>query len=84
MRLLFNQVQRAGEARAIRKQLQLVIDRFVNSGLDKPVMLELLGEVPFDLAVRESVLKRELLLQGAPGCPAAQGIVAAAAKHLAG
>lgn len=84
MRLLINQAQRAGEARAIRKQLQLVVDRFVNSGLDKPVMLELLGEVLLDPAVRESVLKRELLLEGAPGSPAAQGIVAAAAKHLAG
>jgi flagellar biosynthesis protein FlhG len=84
IRLLVNQVQRPGEARAIRKQLQLVIDRFVNSGLDLPVMIELLGEVPFDPTVRESVIKRELLLEGAPGSPAGQAIVAAAAKHLAG
>ena len=84
IRLLVNQVQRPGEARAIRKQLQLVVDRFVNSGLDVPVMIELLGEVPFDAAVRESVIKRELLLEGAPGSPAGQAIVAAAAKHLAG
>ncbi|HEY2976874.1 MAG TPA: MinD/ParA family protein [Burkholderiaceae bacterium] len=84
IRLLVNQVQRPGEARAIRKQLQLVIDRFVNSGLDLPVMIELLGEVPFDAAVRESVIKRELLLERAPGSPAGQAIVAAAAKHLAG
>jgi flagellar biosynthesis protein FlhG len=84
IRLLVNQVQRPGEARAIRKQLQLVVDRFVNSGLDLPVMIELLGEVPFDPAVREAVIKRELLLEGAPGSPAAQAIVAAAAKHLAG
>jgi flagellar biosynthesis protein FlhG len=83
IRLLVNQAQRAGEARTIRKQLQLVIDRFVNSGLDKPVMLELLGEVPLDPAVRESVLKRELLLVGAPGSPAGQAITAAASKHLA-
>ncbi|HET7527923.1 MAG TPA: MinD/ParA family protein [Burkholderiaceae bacterium] len=84
MRLLVNQVQRAGEARAIRKQLQLVIDRFVNSGLDQPVMIELLGEVPLDPAVREAVIKRELLLECAPGSAAGQGIVAAAIKHLAG
>jgi flagellar biosynthesis protein FlhG len=84
IRLLVNQVQRPGEARAIRKQLQLVVDRFVNSGLDLPVMIELLGEVPFDPTVRESVIRRELLLEGAPGSPAGQAIVAAAAKHLAG
>jgi len=84
IRLLVNQVQRAGEARAIRKQLQLVIDRYVNAGLDKPVMIELLGEVPYDASVRESVIKRELLLDGAPGSAASQAIVAAAAKHLAG
>ena len=32
--LLVNQVQRPGEARAIRKQLQQVVDRYVNPGLD--------------------------------------------------
>jgi flagellar biosynthesis protein FlhG len=84
IRLLVNQVERPGEARAIRKQLQLVVDRFVNSGLDKPVMIELLGEIPLDAAVREAVAKRELLLEGAPGSPAGQAIVAAAAKHIAG
>jgi len=84
MRLLVNQVQRPGEGRAIRNQLQLVIDRYVNTGLDKPVMLELLGEVPFDSAVRDSVIRRELLLEGAPGTSAALVIVAAAAKHIAG
>jgi len=84
IRLLVNQVQRVGEGRAIRKQLQLVVDRFVNSGLDQPVMIELLGEVPLDPSVRESVLKRELLFVRAPGCPAAIGIAAAATKHIAG
>ncbi|MCG3190266.1 MAG: hypothetical protein LKCHEGNO_02914 [Burkholderiaceae bacterium] len=47
-------------------------------------MIELLGEVPLDAAVREAVLKRELLLEGAPGSAAAQALVAAAAKHIAG
>jgi flagellar biosynthesis protein FlhG len=84
IRLLVNQVQRAGEGRAIRKQLQLVVDRYVNSALDQPVMIELLGEVPFDPSVRESVIKRELLIERAPGAPAAVGIAAAASKHLAG
>ena len=73
------------KARAIRKQLQLVVDRFVNSDLDEPVMIELLGEVPLDAAVRESVIKRELLLERCPGAPAAVGDRALPrAKHLAG
>jgi len=80
MHLLINQVQRAGEGRAIRKQLQMVIDRYVNTGLDVPVSLELLGEVPLDSAVRDAVLKRQLLLVSAPGSSPAQAIVAAAAK----
>lgn len=80
MHLLINQVQRAGEGRAIRKQLQNVIDRYVNTGLDVPVSLELLGEVPLDSAVREAVLKRQLLLEGAPGSSAGQAIVGAASK----
>jgi flagellar biosynthesis protein FlhG len=84
IRLLVNQAQRPGEGRTIRKQLQLVVDRYVNSGLDRPVMIELLGEVPFDATVRESVIKRELLLEHAPGTAAGQAIVAAAIKHLAG
>jgi flagellar biosynthesis protein FlhG len=84
IRLLVNQVQRAGEGRAIRNQLQLVVDRFVNTGLDQPVMIELLGEVPLDASVREAVIKRELLFVRAPGAPAAIGITAAATKHLAG
>jgi flagellar biosynthesis protein FlhG len=75
-------VLRPGEGRAIRNQLQLVIDRYVNSMLDKPLSIELLGEVPHDSAVRESVIKRELLIEHAPGTPAARAIAAAAAKQL--
>jgi flagellar biosynthesis protein FlhG len=81
-KLLVNQVSRPGEGRAIRNQLQLVIDRYVNSMLDKPLSIELLGEVPHDSAVRESVIKRELLIEHAPGTPAARAIAAAAAKQL--
>jgi flagellar biosynthesis protein FlhG len=83
MQLLINQVQRPGEARAICKQLQMVIDRYVNTTLERPVTLELIGDVPLDNAVRAAVLKRQLLLEGAPGSPAAQAIVAAAARQLA-
>jgi flagellar biosynthesis protein FlhG len=80
--LLINQAQRAGEGRAIRHQLQQVVDRYVNNTLAQPMQLELLGEVPFDAAVREAVQRRVLLLETAPGAPAAQAIVAAAARLI--
>jgi hypothetical protein len=35
-----------GEGRAVRQQLQQVVDRYVNPGLDSPVRLDLLGEIP--------------------------------------
>ncbi len=82
MHLLVNQTQRPGEARAIRHQLQQVVDRYVNVGLPSPLQLDLVGEVPFDAAVREAVLRRELLLETLPGSPAAQAIVAAAARLI--
>jgi flagellar biosynthesis protein FlhG len=79
--VLVNQVRRPGEGRAVRQQLQTVIDRYVNPSLPEPVRLTLLGEVPADAAVREAVLKRQLLLEALPGTPAAVAI-AAAATHL--
>jgi flagellar biosynthesis protein FlhG len=82
IRLLVNQSQRAGEARAIRSQLQLVVDRYVNPTLDAPLTIELLGEVPLDPSVREAVLRRELLLDAWPGSAAAQALVAAGARLL--
>jgi len=65
--LIVNQVRKAGEGRAVRQQLQSVIDRYVSPTLPHPVKLELLGELPLDPAVREAVLKRELVMNRAPG-----------------
>jgi flagellar biosynthesis protein FlhG len=79
--VLVNQVRRPGEGRAVRQQLQAVIDRYVNPGLSSPVHLDLLGEVPIDAAVREAVLRRQLLMESLPGTPAAVAI-ANAATHL--
>lgn len=81
VRLLVNQVRHAGEGRAVRQQLQTVVDRFVVPTLGSAVRVDLLGEVPADPAVREAVLKRELLLDKLPGAPASVAIAAAAA-HL--
>jgi flagellar biosynthesis protein FlhG len=80
MQVLVNQARRPGEGRAVRQQLQTVVDRYVNPTLDSPVRLELLGEVPSDSAVRDAVLKRQLLLQSLPGAPASVAIAALAAR----
>ncbi|MBA4178291.1 MAG: cobyrinic acid a,c-diamide synthase [Leptothrix sp. (in: Bacteria)] len=81
-KLVVNQTRKPGEGRAVRQQLQQVIDRYVNPGLDSAVRLELLGEVPSDLAVRESVQRRQLLIELMPGAPAAVGVAAVAARLL--
>jgi flagellar biosynthesis protein FlhG len=83
IRLVVNQVGRIGEGKVIRNQLQLVVDKFVvpllPEGGAAPV-LELIGEVPLDPSVRESVQKRLLLVEMLPGSAAAQSVDAIAAK----
>ena len=74
VQLVVNQTERLGEARTIRSQLQVVVDRFVNPGAAVPVKVQLLGEIPADNAVRESVKRRQLLLEISPGSPAAKAI----------
>jgi flagellar biosynthesis protein FlhG len=82
IKLVVNQVGRAGEGRVIRGQLQLVIDKFVSPQMMEGgnVRLELLGEIPSDPSVREAVQKRQLLMEWRPGCPAANGVRALAEK----
>ena len=80
--LVANQTRKLGEGRAVRQQLQQVVDRYVNPALDAPVRLELLGEIPSDAAVRDSVLRRQLLVEMLPGCPAALAIGHLAAKMI--
>jgi flagellar biosynthesis protein FlhG len=80
--LVVNQVRKPGEGRAVRQQLQQVVDRYVNPGLDAPVRLDLLGAVPLDSAVRESILRRQLLMEMLPGTPAAVGLSAVAGKVM--
>jgi len=45
--------------------------------------LELLGEVKNDVAVRQAILKRQLLMEHFPGSDAAQSLRALANKLLA-
>ena len=81
--LLVNQTRKLGEGRAVRQQLQQVVDRYVNPHIDGTVHLELLGEVPSDPAVREAVQRRQLLLETFPGTAAAMALVTAAGRLLA-
>jgi flagellar biosynthesis protein FlhG len=78
--LVVNQALKPGEGRTIRGQLQQVVDRYVSPGLDLPVKIELLGEVPVDAAVRDAVQKRQLLFELYPGALAARAVAALAAR----
>jgi flagellar biosynthesis protein FlhG len=78
--LVVNQVRKPGEGRAVRQQLQSVIDRYVSPTLPHPVKLELLGELPLDPAVREAVLKRELVMNRAPGAAVSLAMSALATR----
>jgi flagellar biosynthesis protein FlhG len=80
LKLVVNQVHRAGEGRAIRGQLQLVVDRYVSSLIEAPLKLEFVGELPFELTVREAVQRRQLLLECFPGSAVAQGLHELAAQ----
>jgi len=82
VKLVVNQVRRPGEGRTVRQQLQQVLDRYVSPKLDSAVLLELLGEIPSDPAVRESVIQRQLMLEHLPGTPASLGIVAVATRMI--
>ena len=88
VRVVVNQVSAMGEGRTICNQLQLVVDRFVApqlkaEGDGAPLVLELLGEIPSDPAVKEAVKKRSLLLLSQPGSPAGQAVNAAASRLMA-
>ncbi len=82
IRLLVNQSQRLGDGRMVCKLLQQVIDRFVNPSLDRPLNLNLVGDVPLDGDVRDVIQRRQLLLEAMPGCAAAKALSAAAARLL--
>jgi flagellar biosynthesis protein FlhG len=80
IQLVVNQKIPGSDGRAVRAQLQQVIDRYVSPGLEAPVTLELVGEVPSDAAVRDAVRLRQLLHECYPGSAAAQAIAQLAAR----
>jgi flagellar biosynthesis protein FlhG len=80
IRMVINQTARMGDGRAITTQLQQVLDRFVVAKPGEKVRLVHLGDIPADPSVRQAVMKRQLLIQAIPGCPAALAISQLAAK----
>ncbi|MFP5404196.1 MAG: MinD/ParA family protein [Gammaproteobacteria bacterium] len=74
VRLIVNQSARPGSGAAITKQLQQVLDRFVVTDPARPVRLVHLGDIPVDAEVRQAVMRRQLMMQATPACPAAQAI----------
>lgn len=78
--LIVNQTVRSGDGRAITAQLQQVLDRYVGAEVGRHVRLMHLGDIPMDVSVREAVMRRQLLLQTAAGCPAATAVSNLAAK----
>jgi flagellar biosynthesis protein FlhG len=80
IRLIVNQTARMGDGRAITVQLQQVVDRFVPGEPGKPVKLIHMGDIPADPSVRQAVMRRQLLMQTSPGCPASLSLVQLAGK----
>ncbi|MFN7854996.1 MAG: MinD/ParA family protein [Acidovorax sp.] len=80
VRMVINQAARPGDGRAITSQLQQVLDRFVTSDSGRPVRLIHMGDIPVDPAVRDAVMRRQLLLLQTPGCPAALAMAQLANK----
>ena len=74
VRLVINQAARPGDGRAITGQLQQVLDRFVTTESGRPMRLLHMGDIPADSAVRDAVMRRQLLLLHTPGCAAALAI----------
>ena len=80
IRMVINQTARLGDGRAITVQLQQVLDRFVVTEPGRPIKLVHMCDIPADPSVRQAVMRRQLLVQSAPGCPAALAITQLAQK----
>jgi flagellar biosynthesis protein FlhG len=80
IRMVINQTARLGDGRAITVQLQQVLDRFVTTEPGRPVKLVHMGDIPADAAVRQAIMRRQLLMQSQPGCPASLAVAQIAGK----
>jgi len=80
VRVIVNQAARPGSGQAITNQLQQVLDRFVVTEPGRPIRLIHMGDIPLDPEVRQAVMRRQLLMQATPDCPAGQAISQLAIK----
>lgn len=80
VRIVVNQAARPGAGQAITQQLQQVLDRFVATDPERPIRLIHLGDIPIDPQVRQAVMRRQLLMQTTPGCPAGVALAQIALK----
>ena len=80
IRMVINQAARLGDGRAITVQLQQVLDRFVVTEPGRGVRLVHLGDIPADPSVSQAIMRRQLLMMKAPGCPAGLAIAQLAIK----
>jgi len=80
VRMVINQTARLGDGRAITVQLQQVLDRFVATEPGRPIKLVHMGDIPADPAVRQAVMRRQLLSLSMPGSPAAMAVAQLAQK----
>lgn len=74
IRVIINQATRPGSGVAITNQLQQVLDRFVVAGLNQPIRLVHMGDIPIDPEVRQAIMRRQLMMQATPGCPAGMAL----------
>jgi len=51
-----------------------VLDRFVVAGLNQPIRLIHMGDIPVDPEVRQAIMRRQLMMQATPGCPAGMAL----------
>jgi len=80
IRMVINQTASLGDGRAITTKLQQVLDQFVKSEPGHPLRLIHMGDIPTDPTVRQAIMRRQLLMQSTPGCPAALAVSQLAAK----
>lgn len=74
VRIVVNQADRRGAGQTITNQLQKVLDHFVATDPKHPISLIHLGDIPVDAEVRQAIMRRQLLMQSKPGCPAGLAI----------
>ena len=74
VRLVVNQATRPGDGRNITGQLQQVLNRFLSTQTGQGIKLLHMGDVPADQSVKDAIMRRQLLLVHAPGCPAALAV----------